>query len=839
LEIGCTLLSPTATPDNRVPYLRLLGGARIEEDGKILSGRVAQKRRLAILALLATAPRHAMSRDRIMSLIWPDRNDDGVRRLLSAAVYEIRKELGEEVLVTRGDEVVLDLERLPTDIDAFEAAVEAGDAEAAVQLGRGTFLDDFVLRGSVEFEQWLDATREHYASRYRQALEQLARERAAGGNRVGAVEAWRELAALDPFNSRVALGLVGALAAAGNRAGALKSARVHELLVQDEFGVDPDPEFARAIVALRDPSPATEPPPANSAEPGARAGAEPPDRHDPAPGSLPVHHSLSDAPAPLTGPPARSDDRRRATWSRAWLRRALASPRWRGGFLVMALLGVVIGILMVHLRARVMEAGGSRIVVAVLPLEAMDSADAAWADGLTEQLIEVLSALPGVDVTIRSAAFALRASAPIDALRRLDADLALTGVARRGPDSVSVQLELSGPGERVEWTRTYTRPTDEVVRIGTWKEIAVEVQAQLAERLGSVATLAAGPMGGEAVAADRGGWTDDPIAYELYQQGRMAWLSLAPDGFARALRYFSGALERDSLFARAWSGLADVHNLVGSYDYGVAHPDSAYPRARAAAERALQLAPEFHEAWAALAHTLYVYDRDWDAADAAYREALRLNPRFAQGHHRYSLYLVAMGRTSEAMEAAERALALDSISSVMNAAVARQRYFQRDYLGALEGYEKARRLDPGYFHPYLGVGLSLLALGRPEDAAQVLQQALELTGGSHPLPLTFLSVALTHAGDPSAAVRGLRVLARLRAQGIFVPFEYDAVLQIALGSFDEALDLLEAAYENNSSVMAYLNVHPLADPLRDHPRFKALVERVGLPPAEHEPTLQL
>lgn len=820
-----------------MPYLRLFGGACLEEDGKILSGRFTQKRRLAILALLATAPRRAMTRDRIMGLIWPDRNEGRARRLLSTAVYEIRKELGEDVLVTRGDEVVLDSERLPTDIDAFDAAIEAGEAEGAVRVGRGAFLDDFVLRGSVEFEQWLDATRERYAARYRRALEQVARERGADGDRLGAAEAWRELAALDPFNSRVAVGLVEALAAAGNRAGAMKSARAHELLLREELDVEPDPEFTRAVIALRDAAPSTEPSPAQSAESVPRAVANPPDRQDSAPGSPSASHSLSATPVPTSGPPVRSHGTRRAPWPRAWPPLPLGSRRWR--FPVVAMLGLLIGVVMVQLWARVTERGGSRIVLAVLPLEAMDSTDAAWADGLTEQLIEVLSALPGVDVTVRSAAFALRDSAPIDALQRLGADLVLTGVARRGLDRVSVQLELSGPEEKVEWNRSYSRSTAEVVRIGTWKGIAADVQAQLAEELGLVVGLAPDSMGGELVAADRGGWTEDPIAFDLYHQGRMAWFSRAPDGFARALRYFSGALERDSTFARAWSGLADVYNLMGSYDYGIAHPDSAYPRARRAAEHALRLAPEFHEAWAALAHTLYVYDRDWEGADAAYREALRLNPRFAQGHHRYSLYLVAMGRTSEAMQEAERALELDSVSSVMNAAVARQRYFQRDYVGALEGYEKARRLDPGYFHPHLGVGLSLLALGQPEDAAQALQQALDLTGGSHPLPLTFLNVALTHAGDPSAAVRGLRVLARLREQDIYVPYEYDAVLQIALGSFNEALDLLEAAYENNSSVMAYLNVHPLADPLKDHPRFQALVKRVGLPPAEDEPTLRL
>lgn len=812
-----------------MPYLRLLGGVSLEQDNEVLEGRAAQKRRLAILALLAAAPGRTMGRERITDLIWPEKDEDRGRRLLSTAVYEIRKQLGEEVLLTRGDELALPADALPSDIDDFDAALEAGEVERALEICRGEFLEDFVLRGSVEFEQWLDRMRGHFNSRRCRALEQLARHRESAGDPLGAVDAWRRVAAIDRYNGRVALALVRALDAAGNAGGALQFAQVHETLLREDLGTEPDPELTRAVASIRDRPSARVP---AAADPDRPHRALPEGTTEDAP-ETPEPRGPSRPPPGPRSRPGTAD--RRTGWRPKWLRRVLRSPRWRTTLMVTALLGLSVGLIaqqLWDLRA----GGGGGVALAVLPLDTQDPADAAWADGLTEQLIETLSMVPGVKVSVRSAAFALRGAGSAEALRRLDANVALAGIVRRDRESVSIQLELSGRDGKVAWSQSYTYSAAEVDRIGTWRDIAADVQAQLAAELGFVARLAIGPLAGaNSLPADRGGWTDDPLADGLYHQGREAWFSRAPDGFFRARRYYSEALERDSTFARAWAGLADVYNLIGSYDYGIVHPDSAYPTAREAARQAIRLAPQLHEAWAAMAHVLFVYDRDWEAADSAYQTALRLNPRFAQGHHRYSLFLVAAGRTDEALREAQRAFELDSLSAVMTAAVARHRYFTRNYPAALMGFEKARRIDPGYFHPHLGAGLTLLALDRPREASDVLQQALDLVGGAHPLSLAFLHVALARAGDTTAAPRALRILSGLREQGVYVPYEYDATLHIARGSLEDALDALDAAYENRSSVMAYLNVHPIADPLRGHPRFQALVERVGLPtPADHE-----
>ncbi|MGK7310611.1 MAG: BTAD domain-containing putative transcriptional regulator [Candidatus Longimicrobiales bacterium M2_2A_002] len=817
-----------------MPFLKLLGGAYLQEAGEVLSGRAAQKRRLVLLALLATASGRSMSRERLISLIWPHKGETQGRRLLSVAVYDIRRELGDDVLVSRGDDLVLDPEALPSDVEELEAAIAAGATEQAIRLYGGRFLDDFVVRDSAELEQRIDATREHYASLNRKALEKVARQLDEAGNRMGAVEMWKKLAAADRFNSRVAIGLVRALNAAGNRAGGLSAARVHEQLLMEEFDVEPDPELTALVEDLR--------------EGRLMEGAPPPSGPDsggaPAPGDDPDEEEepAVEPPSPLPDPPpagpvaTRSAPRRgRVSWARGWLRRILHSRRWRHALLIAATVGLLAGIAGRHLWERIGAAevdGRGYLEVGVLPLQTGDTADAAWADGITDQLIETLANTAGIQVSARSASFAMRGVAPAEALRRLDVDLVLSGITRRDPERVSVVLELSGPEGHVEWAESYARSTDEVVRIDTWEAIASDVRTQLATKLVTAGAFPDGTVpAGDAIPPEVGGWTDDPAAHELYLKGRREWFSRAPDGFVRAQRYFARALERDPGFARALVGMADVYNLMGSYDYGLMHPDSAFPRARRSVDRALEIAPRLHEGWAARAQVLYVYYRDWEAADSAYREAIRLHPRSAQAHHRYSLYLVAIGRRNEAMAEARRALELDSLSAIMNAAVARHHYFQRDYEEALEGWKRAHDLDPGFFHGYLGRGLALMALGRPREAAVAFRQGLELAGGAHPLSLALLHCALAQSGDVTAPERALATLAELREQRRYVPHEYDAILHIAGGSMDEAMDALEAAYEDNSSGMAFLAVHPLVDPLRGNPDFHALMERVGLPGA--------
>ncbi|MBW3630863.1 MAG: winged helix-turn-helix domain-containing protein, partial [Gemmatimonadetes bacterium] len=254
--------------------LRLLGGLLLGNEAGPLTGRAAQKRRLALLSVLAMAPTRVLSRDKLIGLLWPESDTEQARHLLSVALYELRKALGEDLVLSRGDDVALG-DGLRTDVRSFEEALAEGALERAVELYAGPFLDGFYLSDAPEFERWVDSERDRLARRYQGALEKLAEERTASGDLRGAADAWRKLATVDPFNSRIACGLMEALAAAGDRAGALQHARTHEALLREEFGVEADPEIAALTTRLR------EEPPAESRRPRAATPAESADGVDP------------------------------------------------------------------------------------------------------------------------------------------------------------------------------------------------------------------------------------------------------------------------------------------------------------------------------------------------------------------------------------------------------------------------------------------------------------------------------------------------------------------------------------------------------------------------------
>ena len=233
-------------------YLRVFGGLQLDAPEMALSARALQRKRLALLALLATVNRR-LSREKLTAYLWPESDTERARHQLASSVYELRKALGEQTVQSAGDDVWLDPAELPSDITDFEAAVAAGDHERAVGSYAGPFLDGFFLPDAPEFERWADAERTRLALSYAKALEEVARKREQEGDQFAALEAWRKLAAHEPYNSRILLQLMHALDAAGDRAGALQHARAHVTLLREELGVDPPAEFVAAVEELRQP----------------------------------------------------------------------------------------------------------------------------------------------------------------------------------------------------------------------------------------------------------------------------------------------------------------------------------------------------------------------------------------------------------------------------------------------------------------------------------------------------------------------------------------------------------------------------------------------------------
>ena len=225
--------------------LRTFGGITVERDGVPITAST-QRRILAVLALLARAGARGVCRDRVVALLWPDSGEESGRNALRQLLFRLRRELGAPDAVVGAARLWLDATLVAADVGEFEASLEAGERERVAALYGGPFLDGFRVPGAPEFERWAEAERRSLAARAAGAIEQLARDAERRGDGAGAVAHWRRLAALDPLGTTTALGLARALLAAGDATGALQQARLHERMVRQELGVEPD----AAIVAL-------------------------------------------------------------------------------------------------------------------------------------------------------------------------------------------------------------------------------------------------------------------------------------------------------------------------------------------------------------------------------------------------------------------------------------------------------------------------------------------------------------------------------------------------------------------------------------------------------------
>lgn len=227
----------------RVPSLNLLGGAVIQVDGRPLGGPASHRHRLALLALLATAPL-PMSRDKLIALLWPERDGESARNLLKVAVHELRKALGEDLIRSTGDQLHLDLSLVQCDVVHFDTAVAAKEHERAALMYAGPFLDGFFLKDARAFERWAEEERTRLAQSYARCLDHLADTAERSGEMRSAARWLQALALHDPMRTDVALRFMRALAASGDRAAAIRHAELHATRRREDLAVEPDPAIA-------------------------------------------------------------------------------------------------------------------------------------------------------------------------------------------------------------------------------------------------------------------------------------------------------------------------------------------------------------------------------------------------------------------------------------------------------------------------------------------------------------------------------------------------------------------------------------------------------------------
>jgi len=230
--------------------LRTFGGLSLSRGAENLTGAITQRRRLAILVLLAMAHETGMSRDKLQAYLWPEAEAERARHVLNQLLYAQRRQVDEGALFLGRKTLRLNPLVITTDVGAFEAALDRNDPEAAVARYAGPFLDGFFLKEAPEFERWVEDQRSRLARRNLTALAALAGQATASGDHAGAAAWWRRALAADPFDSPAAVGLVESLAAAGDRPGALREGLRHDALLRAEFGVPADPRLRELLARL-------------------------------------------------------------------------------------------------------------------------------------------------------------------------------------------------------------------------------------------------------------------------------------------------------------------------------------------------------------------------------------------------------------------------------------------------------------------------------------------------------------------------------------------------------------------------------------------------------------
>lgn len=784
--------------------LTLFGTAALVGPGGPVAGRAPQGRRLALLAYLALARGRPVGRERLVALLWPDSAPERARHQLSDDLYIIRSALGDEVVRTVGDDLVLNTDLIVSDVATFERLLDQGCPEAAVALAAGPLLDGFHLAGGVEFEHWLDGERARLARRHASALEALAEASEARDDGAAAVGWWQRLAALDPCSGRVALRLMRALAAAGDRAGALRHARVHASLLQGEFGTGPDPDVEAYAERLR-------------REPvGTRASEPVPDRAPvDAPAADAARAAASAPRAPIAGPPASAPASAPA---------ASRAPGFR--LAALAACAVVLVLVMVGLRGIAGARGPARAATAsvgVLPFVNMgpDPADAYFGDGLAEQVIAALGRVEGLHVAARTSSFALR-DGRLDVRTigdTLGVAAVLEGSVRRdaGRVRITAQLVDAATGYRI-WSTEFDREPRNV--LGVQEEIAAAIARALERRLA--------PSGASA----RPHVEPDFDAYALYLRGLHLRDRLTPDGLREASALFDQVIERQPQFAAAYAAKASV---VGPLImFGHVPQSEGVPMLRALTTRALALDPDLGDAHAALGMLRLFFEWDWPGAERALRRAIALNPSDAHAHHHMANLHRALGRLDEAIASRARAVALDPLNPRTVVVLGVDHFVAGDMERAMAHFRRAQRLDPAHAlalgsGPFLPVGPAEVHERRRRDADAVAEYVRIATlRGATARDVDDLRGGYARGGMPGFWARWL-AMERRQTTAAPDPMRM-ANLSVRIGDTTQAVEWLERAYAARHPALVYLQHTPAFVPLHAHPRVAPILAGMRFPP---------
>ena len=458
--------------------------------------------------------------------------------------------------------------------------------------------------------------------------------------------------------------------------------------------------------------------------------------------------------------------------------------------------------------------------IAVMPfVNESGNADVEYlSDGMTDTLIGSLSQLPNLNVKARSLVYRYK-NKDIDP-RTIGKDLSVQAllngrVVPRG-DDLRLYLELvdAQTGDRI-WGDQYNRKQSDLVSLQS--EIALDVSQKLQSRL----------SGSDEQKLTKK-YTENAEAYQLYLRGRYFLNRRTSESLQKAIGYFNQAIAVDPNYALGYAGLADTYLLLGLPDAitGALSPQDSLPKARTAAEKALQIDNSVAEVYYSLGQ-VRSKELDWSGAESAFEQGKRLGPNYPIGHLYYSIYLASLGKQEQALKEIRRAQELDPLSLPINCSVVYVLYFGRQYDEAIAVGKKTLEMDQTFALAHQRLGMAYVGKKMHPEAIAEFKQAANNSNDA-PLAIVSLGHAYAMSGNKKEA---LRVLAELKdmSQRRYVSAYSVSTIYAGLGEKEQAFQWLQKADDERNTEIVFMKVDPRLDPLRDDPRFQELVKKVGIP----------
>lgn len=437
-----------------------------------------------------------------------------------------------------------------------------------------------------------------------------------------------------------------------------------------------------------------------------------------------------------------------------------------------------------------------------------------FCDGIAEELINALTKIEKLKVASGSSAFQFKGKGhDIHEIgEKLKVKTVLEGSVRKAGNKLRIAAQLVNVADGYHlWAEKYDCEMEDIFAIQD--EISLAIVEKLKVKL----------LKEEKDKLIKR-HTKDVEAYNLYLKGRYFWNKRTKEGFRRAIHYFELAIAEDPGFSLAYSGLADTHNLVGFYC--LLPPNETFPKAKAAALRALEIDDSIAEPYTSLGFANLYYDWNWQEARKNFRKAIELGPGYPTAHHWYAEYLVVMGRMDEALGEARQALEFDPFSLIMNVLLGWVFYYSGRIDQAKDQFQKTLDMDPGFAPAHFFLGLTYVQNALYEEAIKEFHRAKVLFGDC---PLMDAAVGHAYAmwGRSDEMKKSLEELEKMTLR-MYVPSCFIAAMYTDTSDIEQALSWLEKCYRERDMWFAFLKVDPIWHSLRSEPRFKTLLKKMNL-----------